>query len=435
MRLPPLPGPPDSAWSQLKRLRRDFLGYLTDAARHGELVLLKPAPSVRIVLVTGPTLIEDVLVGNAEAYRKSRMTHRMVGKFLGRGLVLAEGETHRDARRKIQPAFSATRLARLAPMMALETKVYLDRWPRGEARPLQDVLSELMVRIVARTLFGTLADVGTMPAMQTFAHSMAQRFRSIPWPDWLPIPRHAREEQAIAALDAAVATMLRRSSDAGDDLLSQLRAPGQFDERELRDHIITLYFAGHETTSKLLGWALWRLARHEDVRERVAAELRRLPHVFDAGISDRTPYTDAVLKEVLRLHPPAWLFDREPAAAVQLGNVTLPAGITLYLSPYVAHRDPRNFADPERFDPGRFLDRPAPPRGAYFPFGSGPRNCIGRAFAENSARVLLAALLEQVEFVDGGEPVPDPGATLGLGGNLQLRRRAGRLAPGAPPGH
>jgi cytochrome P450 len=423
MKLPNLPGPPDSAWSQLKRLRHDFLAYLMDAARYGELVLLKPAPMTRIVLVNSPPLIEEILAGKPEAFRKSSMTHRLVGKFLGGGLVLAEGEGHREARRKIQPAFGAARIARLAPMMALEAKVYMDRWPHGEVRTLPDVLSQLMLRVAARTLFGTLADVGTVPAMQQFAQSMALRFRSVPWPEWVPIPRHAREEKAIAVLDAAVTEMLRRPTDAGDDLLSLLREPGLFDRNELRDHIVTLYFAGHETTAKLLGWALWRLSRHPDMRARVASELRGLPHPAAAGAPERMPFTDAVLKETLRLHPPAWLIDREPVADVQLGSVLVPAGTTLYLSPYVAQRDARVFPDPERFDPMRFLSGEPPGRGSYFPFGFGPRSCIGRGFAESAARVLLAAMLEHVSFDALSDPVAEPFATLGLGGDLRVRRR------------
>jgi cytochrome P450 len=421
-----LTGPPDSSLSQLLRLRKDFLGYLLDAARYGELVLLKPAPGARIVLVNSPALIEEILAQRPEDFRKSYMTHLMVRKFLGQGLVLAEGEPHHSARRQIQPAFHGARLARLAPQIEEEAQKFLAAWPVDESRPLAAALSQLMMGVVARTLFGVDADDAAAPAMRQFAQSLAQRFRSIPWPEWLPIPRYARERRAIAALDAAVATILARPVGDGDDLLSQLRAPGAFNLRELRDHVVTLYFAGHETTAKLLGWTLWRLARHPDVKTRLQAELAGLTQAAEAAAPGRVPYLDAVLKEVLRLHPPAWVFDREPITEIKLGGAVIPAGTTLYLSPYVLQRNPAVFTDPERFDPLRFFgDAPAPPRGAYFPFGFGPRNCIGRGFAESSARILVAALIGGLEL-----PAPAPnevtaeaGATLGMRDALTLRRR------------
>ena len=410
-----LPGPPDSSVSQLGRLRKDFLGYLLDAAHYGPLVQLKPAPGMRILLVNHPDLIEEILAGNPEHYRKSAMTHRLVGRFLGQGLVLAEGKAHRSARRRMQPAFTGARLSRLVPQMAEVAEQWLQQWPAGESRLLPDALSQLMMRVVARTLFGVqdhrnASEVGI--AMQQFAESLASRFQSVPLPSWLPTARHRRERSAIAALDASIAAL---PNGKGDDLLAALRAEEGFTPGELRDHLVTLYFAGHETTAKLLSWTLWRLAEHRQIGARVAAELDALDKPALAGTPNAAPYTEAVVKEVLRLHPSAWVFDRETATTVMLGGHKLPAGTVLYLSPYVSQRDELAFADPERFEPERFLaPNLAPARGQYFPFGFGPRNCIGRGFAESATRVLLAALLPRVRLIPGARPAPLPGATLGM---------------------
>lgn len=422
-----LPGPPDSAWSQLGRLRKDFFGYLLDAARYGDLVQLKPAPGVGIVLVNHPDLVEQVLVTDAAHYRKSRSTQRMVGKFLGQGLVLSEGETHRAARRAVQPAFHGARLAALTPQMAEVAQDWLARWPTGERRALPEALSQLMMQVVARTLFG-LRDAqdndAVAAAMAQFAESMAQRFRSIPLPDWLPIARHHRERQAIAALDAAVTGLLAQPAGEGDDLLNLLRREPGSDAQAVRDHIVTLYFAGHETTAKLLAWTCWRLQQQPTIANAVRSELAALAHPVEAAAPGRVPLTEAVLKEVLRLHPPTWVFDRETLSDVTLGGHTLRKGTTLYLSPYVSHRDARTFIDAERFDPRRFISGAVTPaRGAYFPFGFGPRNCIGRGFSESAARVLLAVLLPHLTLQCDTEPKPVAGATLGMSADALFATR------------
>lgn len=422
-----LPGPPDSSWSQLSRLRKDFFGYLIDAARYGDLVQLRPAPGVGIVLINHPELVEQVLVTDAAHYRKSRSTQRMVGQFLGQGLVLLEGEAHQRARRAVQPAFHGVRLAALVPQMAEVAQDWLARWPKGERRALPEALSQLMMQVVARTLFGLRewqGDEGVGDAMAQFAESMAQRFRSIPLPDWLPIARHRRERQAIAALDAAVSELLAQRTRGGDDLLSLLRSEPSFDAQAVRDHIVTLYFAGHETTAKLLAWTCWRLQHHPDIADAVRAELAALASPEQAAIPGRVPITEALLKEVLRLHPPTWVFDRETFGDVALGGHTLRKGTTLYLSPYVSQRDARTFVEPERFDPQRFAaSATVPARGAYYPFGFGPRNCIGRGFSESATRVLLAVLLPHLTLQCDAEPQPVAGATLGMSADALFAMR------------
>jgi cytochrome P450 len=432
-----IPGPTDSSLSQLRRLRRDFLGYLCDAAQHGDLVLLRPAPGMKIYLANHPDLIEDILVRRPELFHKARMTRRMVGKFLGNGLVLSEDETHGHQRRQLQPAFHGRRLVGHAALIADITRQHIAQWRVGQTLQIDAEMTRLTMNVLVRTVFGVeqhedAQSIG--PAMQQFAASMESRFRSVPLPDWLPLPRHRRERDAIAALDVAIARVLQSPNrGTSNALISMLMtSPDSMDFTQIRDHLATFYFAGHETTAKLLTWTLYLLSQHPQVMSKLQQEL--------AGLADDLPlsvialaeltYLDQVLKEALRLYPPAWLFDREPVEDVTLGGHRIPKGATLYLSPYVMQRDARWFPDPQRFDPERFSPSRAAdiPRYAYFPFGFGPRNCIGRGIAELNAKTSLVVLLKAFEFRCTDTVVAEPGATLRPKNGLELT-----LIPHPPP--
>lgn len=393
-----------SAWGQLQALRRDFLGYLLDAAKLGDLVLLRPAPGVKIWLVAHPELIHEVLVTRAEQVHKSAMTNKMVGKFLGQGLVLAEGEVHRQQRRAVQPSFRGSTVEALIPAIEHATTAMTASWRDGQAVEIESTMTGLSLLVIARLLFGEQAgaetDASLQHAMEQFADSMAKRFRSMPLPDWLPTARHRAERAAIDVLDRAISSRL--DDPPRDGLVAELLATG-LAHAQIRDQIATLYFAGHETTAKWLTWTLWLIARDAELGER----LREDP---DDSLLDR------VLRESLRLYPPTWLFDRGAVTELELGGHSIPAGATLYLSPWVSHRDPRFFDAPDQFRPERFVDgfEASLPRGAYYPFGFGPRNCVGRRLAELNARVALRSLLLRWRFcVDPSVSVrPLPAATL-----------------------
>jgi cytochrome P450 len=393
-----------SAWTQLQALRRDFLGYLLDAATLGDLVLLRPAPGVKIWLVNHPELIHEILVTRAQDVRKSAMTNKMVGKFLGQGLVLAEAEVHRQQRRVVQPAFQGSKVDALTPAIEAATSTVTANWRDGGAVEIESAMTGLSLLVIARLLFGeragTQTDACMEHAMEQFADSIAQRFRSMPLPDWLPTTRHRAERAAIGVLDRAIADQL--AHPPSDGLVAQLLASG-LPHAEIRDQIATLYFAGHETTAKWLTWTLWLIARDAELEQRLCEDP-------DGTLLDR------VLRESLRLYPPTWVFDRETTTALELGGYAIPKGSTLYLSPWVSHRDPRYFDAPEQFRPERFVDgfEASLPRGAYYPFGFGPRNCVGRRLAELNARVALRCLLSRWRFtVDPSVEVrPQPAATL-----------------------
>lgn len=421
-----LPVADGSPWEQLKAVRADFFAYLMAAAEKGPLVRLNPAPLYTIYLVSEPALIEEVLVRQPHRYRKSRMTHRLVGKFLGEGLVLAEGMRHRQQRAQLQPVFRSPRMVEHAPLMGLLARSAVEDWPQDTAVDFGTEMTALALKSLVLTLFDMPEGqdaYGINEAMRVFASSIGGRFTSLPLPDWLPTARHRAERRAIQQLDLAIESILRarRQMSGGSDLVSRLLAVrdhgGQLTGREVRDHIATLYFAGHETTAKLLTWAGWLLAAHPEVQQRVREEL------FTAGEGrlplpsriESLPYLDQVYREVLRLYPPAWLFDREALAVNELGGHELPRGAVLYLSPYVMHRQARFFPEPERFDPDRFAgEGPQLPPYAYLPFGGGPRVCVGRAFAGTMVKTVLAQILasRSLKPTELAPPVPMAGATL-----------------------
>lgn len=420
-----LPGPEASPLQQLRHIRRDFLGYLRESARHGDLVRLRPAPGMAIVLVNHPGLVREVLVSRAGEFRKTGMTRRLVGKFLGEGLVLAEGQEHQNQRRLLAPLFAPRRLAACSPLLyAQAAPFFVQR--TGEAFELQDAMTEIALQGVLQVLFGrdaaASADVGD--AMRVFADSMAQRFRSVPWPDWIPSARNRSDRAAIRALDLAIHELLERrqrrapgdSQDVIGTLLEAQRAEG-LSFRAIRDQIATLYFAGHETTAKLLTWAALEIAAHPPIARALGQELARLPVNPTHEELDALPLLEQVICETLRLHPPAWVFDRMPAQDLELGGVKLKKGTTIYLSPWVMHRDGRWFERADRFEPERFAPgwESKIDRHAYFPFGVGARHCIGRALALLQAKAVLAALFRNFRLeTDAGDlaTLAKPGATL-----------------------
>jgi cytochrome P450 len=438
-RAPLPPGPDLGFWRQLQRMRRDFLGYLVECAReHGDVVRLTLAPGVATTLVNHPDLVRDVLVDRAALFRKSAQTRRMVGKFLGEGLVLSEGEDHARQRKLIRPAFHPERLTAYARVMADETHRHVRRWKAGEIVDVDADMGRLSLRIVARTLFGADlegAGAGVGEAMTAFEQAVKARFLSIPLPDWIPTPANRREARSVASLHRILAAMIaeRRAEPARErtDLLQMLLDARDEDgapmpERRLLDEAVTLFFAGHETSTHQIAWTLLLLAEHPEVEASLRAEVReaagRAAPTFERA-SD-LPLLDRTLKEALRLYPPTWVFDRAPVEDVTLGGFRVPAGEAIYVSPFVTQRDPRFFPDPDRFDPGRWAGGQDPPRFSYLPFGAGPRMCVGQAYAQLEARVVLATLLGSGARLarSSSDPVAlEPSATLKPRGGLPLR--------------
>lgn len=360
-------------------------------------------------LLNHPDLAEQVFVTHNRSFVKHRFFWRHVGSLFGDGLLTAEGDFWLRERRLVQPAFHRDRIAAYGRVIVELAEQTAAGWHAGDTRDLHAEMMELTLRIVVRTLFGVEApsDVSALGrAFDVAVREIAARFRR-PFriPDAVPTPGNLRYRRALRMLDRFIARVIaerRRSRDDRGDLLSMLLTAQDVDgtsmtDRQVRDEAITLFLAGHETTALALSWAWMLLSQNPEADAKLTHELEVALDAGSPGTADipRLPYTQAVVQESLRLYPPAWVIGREAAAACQLGGRDVTVGTTVFVSPWVMHRDPRFYDRPEKFYPDRWLDdemRTRLPRYAYLPFGAGPRVCIGNGFAMTEAILILATL-------------------------------------------
>ncbi len=429
LRLPP--GPKGNFLTgNLPEFRRDRLAFLTEIARdYGDSVSIRLGPR-RMTVVNHPDLVEDVLVAKNRLFIK-HFALRSTGPTLGNGLLTSEGDFWRKQRRLAQPAFHRERIAAHAAVMVDYTERMLADWSHGEIRDAQADMMRLTLQIVAKTLFG--ADVGddaadASEAMETGMRAFTARVsKIINLPEWVPTPMNLRARRARERLDRIIYGFIadRRAGgeDQGDLLSMLLHAQdeddgGRMSDRQLRDEAMTLFMAGHETTANTLAWAWYLLALHPDVEAKLHAELDAVipdrPPTFDD--LPRLPYAEMVITETLRLFPTVWLLGREAIEPCQVGGYDVPVGHTVFMSQWVIHRDPRFFDDPLAYRPDRWADGLSKriPRYAWFPFGGGPRICIGNSFAMMESVLLLATIARRYRLTLTAETdvVPLPTMTL-----------------------
>jgi cytochrome P450 len=402
-------------------IRRNPLRYLErTVARHGDLVAF-PLPRTPVLLVNTPDGARRVLQDHHRGYGKRTIQYAALGLVTGEGLLTADGEAWRRRRRIAQPAFHHGRLDAVAGAAATAGGRLRRRWDAAPAGTLDVDRATLrtMLEVVGSTLFA--ADLSAdgervVEAVDAALQVVVRRARSpLPavLPDRLPTPSRRRLRRAVATLDGACAAVVAgrraRGLDAADaDVLALLLRSAEagsdggdgLTEREVRDELVTLVIAGHETVASCLTWTLHRLADDPHVQAGVAAELAALPAGGPADLAGvaALPYTRAVVDEALRLYPPAWVVTRRALADDVVSGVEIPAGTLVVVSPWLLHRRAADWPDPERFDPTRFLGRRAP-GGGYLPFGAGPRLCIGRDVALVQAVLVLAALLRDRRVV------------------------------------
>jgi len=399
---PPLVG-------HLFAFRRDPLAFLSRVARDypGDVVRFRPGPR-DVYLLKHPDLIKDVLVTHQHDFSKSRGLE-WAKLFLGEGLLTSEGEFHTRQRRLAQPAFHRQRTGGYADDMVRQAVRARERWSAGQVLDVDGEMMRLTLAVVSRALFGRDVAESAEQVREDLASIIAlfPRF-SLPLfglIQKLPLPSNVRFDRAVARLDALVYGLIaERQRDGGDhgDLLSMLllardeEGGGRMTDRQLRDEVITLLLAGHETTSNALTWTWYLLSQNEEVEARWRDELRRVLAGRAPTFEDlpALPYTEMVLAESMRLFPPAWGMGRRALRDVTLGGFAIRKGAILALSPFIVHRDERFWPDPLRFDPGRFTAeaKAARPRFAYFPFGAGARSCIGEPFAWMEGVLLLATI-------------------------------------------
>ncbi|MGW6978132.1 cytochrome P450 [Streptomyces sp. NPDC054932] len=429
-------------------LKSDSLGtYLRAQHQHGDLVRITAGPPgmrAELYCVFSPAGAQQVLASDAARFRKDNHFYQEVRESFGNGLLTSQDEDYLRQRRLVQPLFTRRRVDGYAEAIAAETAAVIASW--GEARDgvvdVSDEMMHLALRAVARILFGTdveaTADVvaGCFPVITDYVLRRGYSPANIPR-HW-PTPGNRRAAAAMDELYGVCDRIIaeRRSAGAGtpgEDLLTLLAAArssddGEFDATELRDQVLIFLLAGHETTATSLCFALHLLARHPGEQDRAREEISRVLGDRTPGAADldRLPFLTQVLKEAMRLYPAAPVIGRKAVAETRIGEHTVPAGADVILAPWVTHRHPAHWPDPDRFDPERFTPEAEAerPRYAWFPFGGGPRACIGQHFSMLESVIALAMILRAYEFeaVDTEIPV-GAGITLSTNGPARCRIR------------
>jgi cytochrome P450 len=425
---------------------RDPLGFVTRvSAEYGGVVPFRLGPFPALLL-TDPDAINEVLVAKSRDFRKSQAAAR-VGVVVGNGLLLSEGETWRAHRRVVQPAFHHDHVAAWGETMVREAETFVAGWDDGEVRDIHADMAALTLSIVARTLLDSHLDEGDIDEVRRSASILTDhfdsRFNSLAFfiPDWLPTPGNVRMRLAVRRLDRIVYRLItsRRATDSrGADAISMLLEASSGEttpltDREIRDEVMTLFMAGHETTAVALAWSLHLLGQSPEAAAALRSELDgvlngRLPTVADLP---RLHYAEAVVLEALRLYPPGYALSREAIKPTTVAGRALPKGGIAFISVWATHRRPDIFEAPSMFRPGRWLDGLARrlPRGAYLPFAEGPRKCIGASFATQETILVLATIARRfsVEPVAVQEIRLRPAVTLRPAGPIRLAVRARAL--------
>ena len=414
------------------RFMRAPVACMTDAAQYGPVVYL----GMNSYLVHHPDGVKYILQENNRNYdNRDTPAWNKLRPLLGNGLVLNSGQSWLQQRRLMQPAFHRKRIATLTTTMTDESAAMIARWqaPAARGTPL-DILAEttnLTMQIILKTMFST--DLGddteaVAHAMTTVLERTGKRLRSLASvPERWPTPGNRAFRRALHTLDAFVYRIIaerRRNGKDMDDLLGMLLAARDeetgegMSDRQLRDETMTMFVAGHETTSTLLAWIWHLVAAHPDVERRLHAEVGaaldgRTPTAADLSA---LPYLRMVIDETLRLYPPGWILTRSPEADDEVGGYRIPAKSVIFLSPYLTHRHPDYWENADTFDPERFAPEHAAgyARFAYWPFGGGPRQCIGNNFALMEAQLIVAMVAQsyRLQPLPGTVVEPTAGVTL-----------------------
>ena len=414
--------------NNLREYANDPLGFLSSCTReYGDVVKLRLMGQT-FYLLSHPDLIEYVLVDNNRNFAKTRILRRN-RRLLGEGLLTSEGDFWRRQRRLAQPAFHRKRVAAYEEVMVAFAERSLEGWRDGQTIDVHEEMMRLTLEIVAKCLFD--ADVGAEAkdvgrAMKVALEDFSSQRRLIRIPKRIPTPHNIRFEMAARSLDRIVATIIeerRKSEEDRGDLLSMLMfaeddSGERMTDKQLRDEVMTLLLAGHETTANALSWTFWLLSLNVEAGAKLAEELERelggrAPTMEDLS---NLSYAERVLEESIRLYPPAWVMGREAIGECEVGGYRMPAGTTALVSQWVMHRDPRYHDDPERFYPERWTAEYEEelPRFAYFPFGGGPRQCIGASFAMTEARLILATVAQRYRMELAGGQRVEPYASVTL---------------------
>lgn len=414
------------------KVRKDPLGFFLETARtYGDVVAL-PFGFRRLYLLSHPDHIKFVLQAHDGLFHKSPAAARIKPLF-GESLTTVDGDDWRRRRHLMRPAFLPHRLMAVVPAIVAIAEAMLDRWrnpaEQGQRLDLLSEMTEVTRAIILRVLFGEVPeeDARAVGRALTIAaeHVNRQLWSPLGWLRRFPTSRTERYERALQLIDEFMTRRIDegRRRGPGGDLLSMLLAARdeetgeRFGEAELRDEVKALFVAGHTTTASGLAWAWYVLSQNPAARRQLQREVRTVLGTRRLLAEDLSAleYTRTVIEETLRLYPPTWVTARTTTSAIDIGAYHIPAQAIVLLSPFVTHRHPLFWEDPDRFDPGRFsTGHAARPRYAYFPFGGGPRACIGSALAMIEMQVIVALVAQcyELTLVPGWRVEPDPGIML-----------------------
>ena len=411
-----VPGPHVPGWmmalTQLspKRIEFDSLAYLTEnAEKYGSFYAIYTGKNVTYV-ITDPQLAYEIFVTRHQEFHKAELIRNAVMPFARNGLLTSEGDFWKRQRKLAQPAFHHQRIAAYGAMVTDETQKLIATWHTGETRNIARDMMALTLKVVNKTLFNVdlseqVDHIGEL--MHVILEAANDRINSYnPLFERLFKGQKRRETAALAELNRIIEDIIAQHRTQGDDqgdLLSMLLAARDengepMDERQLHDEVVTLFIAGHETTANALTWTFYLLAENPAVTQKLMTEIATLqgqiPTVRDLA---QLPYSEQVVKESMRLYPPAGGATRQPLHDIELGGYPIPKGSNVAVSTHAMHRNPKLFPDPLRFDPERFSpeNEGKIPKYAYLPFGGGPRVCIGNSFAMMEARLALITILQQ----------------------------------------
>lgn len=444
------PGPTGLACAKaIQGLRRDPLNTLTHLARtYGDFVHVGLGP-YHIYLLNHPHLLHQMLVRQADIMHKPRSLSRPVADFLGHGLLVSHGTLWQHQRRLIQPAFHHRQVHQYGQVMVDCILQQLETWQPDDVFDIDHEFMKMTLQMVTRALFhdeiqDTDSVAEAVKILQRISYQQGQDPLGIP--TWVPLPDHLLKQRVMKQLDKLVFRMIqaRRAAGAhGDDLLSTLinAADGHgtpLTDQQIRDEVMTLLLAGHESTANAMTWTWYLLAQHPHASARLMEELDAVLRGRPPAIEDlrHLPYNAMIIKEALRLYPPAWALPRENIADTTIDGYHIRKGALLLGVPYVIQRDPRYFEDPDQFLPERFADNAERhlPQHVYMPFGGGPRFCVGNTFALTAMQLALATIHQRfhLSLVADQAIVLDPLLTLRPRYGVHMTAHAAAMKIGSP---
>ena len=427
------PGPPGSFVRQFRPALADPLRFLEDMARYGGVVMLRRD---KTYLVNDPQAIGRIFQDNHFNYVKGERYIRALEPLFGRGLLTSEGDLWLRQRRLIQPVFHRSNHLAYAQVIVQETQARLAAWQAGSrtgtALDIREEMTELTLAILMRTVFGQssgpeIEEVGHAFLVAHHEMNLTAAFLPVQIPAWVPTPGRRRFTRALATIDAYISRMIEAGQSRGataTDFLSRLLAArdpetgAAMSRQQVRDEVITMLAAGHDTVTEALTWTLYLVAQHPDVDGRAHGEIvgalgACAPNAVDLKTM---PWVTQIVEESMRLYPPIWGMLRTAVGEDMLGGFSIPPGARVITSPWVVQRSSELWADPLAFRPERFAPDQAAgrPRFSYFPFGAGPRQCVGAQFAMLEVPLIVALVLREfsVRLVEGQQIRPLPRVSL-----------------------